>query len=247
MKPVIHIVDVTDFALPDGTKSFDWFRAAFERLGLQGRVTLMPHDGVSGDLPDGADVARDGRGVIVSGSRGPVYENKQWIPPLLDFLRDAHRREAWILGVCFGHHALAVALGGEVTLNPRGREMGTVPLFLTAAGERSPLLRGFRSGDPVNLVHRTHVSRMPDGAVRLAFSRITPTQAFGIGRSFGFQPHPEMTPAHIEQLVEMHGDRLIGNERFLADREHERNFISTLRDTPASRAVLRNFVELVAG
>ncbi|HUV35772.1 MAG TPA: type 1 glutamine amidotransferase [Patescibacteria group bacterium] len=247
MRTVIHIVDVTDFELPDGTKSFDWFREAFELLGLRERVMLVMHDGVSGDLPDVTDVARVGHGVIVSGSRGPVFEDKSWIPPLLDFIGDAHGRNTWILGVCFGHHALAVALGGEVTLNPRGREMGTVPVYLTPEGERSPLLRGFGSGDPVNIVHRTHVSRMPEGAVRLAFNRVTPTQAFQLGRSFGFQPHPEMTPVHIEQLLHLYGDRLIGEERFLADRDHLNNFITTLRDTPSSRSVLNNFVTLVNG
>ncbi len=247
MKPVIHIVDITDFELLDGTKSFDWLRAAFEALGLHEQVVLVMHDGVSGDLPDVVEVTKRQRGVIVSGSRGPVYEDKAWIPPLLDFVGEAHRRDVWMLGICFGHHALAVALGGEVTLNPRGREMGTVPMYLTPAGERSPLLGGFRSGDWVNLVHRTHVSRMPDGAVRLAFNRVTPTQAFQLGKSFGFQPHPEMTPAHLEQLVRMYGDRLIGDEQFLADQDHLDNFITTLRDTPSSRSVLRNFVDLVTG
>ena len=247
MNTVVHIIDVTDFEFPDGTRSFDWLHAAFGVLGLHGRVMLVAHDGVGGDLPDAEDVARGGHGVIVSGSRGPVYEDRPWIPPLLDFIGDAHRKDAWILGICFGHHALATALGGEVTLNPRGREMGTVPVYLTPEGERSPLLKGFRSGDMVNLVHRTHVSRMPEGAERLAFNRATPTQAFRLGRSFGFQPHPEMTPVHLAQLVRMYGERLIGDEQFLADRDHMENFLATLRDTPSSRAVLKNFVEMVEG
>ena len=247
MKPVIHIIDVTDFELPDGTRSFDWFHGAFERLDLLRQVRLVLHDGACGELPEVTDVARSGQGVVVSGSSGPVYEKKAWIPPLLDFIREAHRREAFILGICFGHHALAVALGGEVIPNPRGREMGTVPIYLTPDGERSPLFEGFRTGDPVNLVHRTHVSRMPEGAVRLAFNRMTPTQAFRIGRSYGFQPHPEMTPAHLTQLVEMYGDRLIGDERFLDDADHLRNFVHTFRDTPSARSLLVNFVNIVAG
>jgi GMP synthase (glutamine-hydrolysing) len=246
MSPVIHIVDVTDFELPDGTRSFDWFRAAYEALGLAGKVELVRHDGTAGELPDAEAAAREGHGLIVSGSHGAVYEEKPWIPPLIAFLREAHGRGVWTLGICFGHHALAVALGGGVTLNPRGREMGTVQVYLTAEGERSPLLRGFRSGDPVNVVHRTHVSRLPAGGVRLAFNASTPTQSFQVGRSFGFQGHPEMTPVQLGQLVRLYGDRLINDEHFLEDEDHRDNFLATLRETPSARLILSNFAELVS-
>lgn len=247
MKPKVNLIDVTDFTLPDGTASADWFRVAFEQLGVAGGIDLIVCDGTCSELPEPGTVAGEGRGVIVTGSAGPVYEKKSWIPPLLDFIRQAHGRGACILGICFGHHALAVALGGTVRLNPRGREMGTVPVYLTPEGERSELLRGFRTGDPANLVHRTHITALPEGAVRLAFNRMSPTQAFRIGRSYGYQPHPEMTPVQLEQLTRLHADVLIDKERFLDDEEHLENFITTFRDTPSSRAILRNFVSMLAG
>ncbi len=177
MKSTIHLIDVTDFTLSDATKSTHWFTAAFQALGLRDSIELVSHDGVEGKLPDLSDAVGAGRGVIVTGSSGAVFEDKPWIPPLLSFLRDAHAKEAAILGVCFGHHALAAALGGEVQWNVRGREMGTIPVYLTAEGRRSPILRGFSSGDRANLSHRTHVVRLPAGAVRLAFNQMTPTQA----------------------------------------------------------------------
>jgi len=247
MKPVIHLIDVSDFTLPDGTKSTDWFREAFRALGLLERIEFRSYDGVSGTYPDLALAAADGHGIIVSGSAGPVFEEKPWIPPLVEFLRRAHGRGAWILGVCFGHQALALALGGEVTLNPRGREMGTVSVYLTSEGEGSPLFRGFVSGETANLVHRTHVARMPEGAVRLAFNQMTSTQAFQLGRSFGVQPHPEFTPAELRGLTGLYGRVLTGKERFLDDPEHLDNFVMTFRDTPAFRLILRNFVGMISG
>ena len=247
MKALIHLVDVTDFRLRDGTASADWFEAAFAALGLGGRAELRVYDGTAGRLPGTEEVSRPGNAVIVTGSAGPVYEKKSWIPPLVDFLRTAHEAGSWILGVCFGHHALAVALGGEVKENPRGREMGTVRVYLTEEGRASPLFSGFRSGDPVNLVHRTHVSRLPEGAVRLAFNQMTPTQAFRSGRAFGYQPHPEMTPAIMEQLVRMYGNVLIRSEHFLDDMEHLENFIDTFGETPSSMRILENFVGMVSG
>lgn len=247
MKILVHLVDVTDFTLPDGTASSDWFEDAFAALELYEKADLRIYDGTAGLLPAPGEVSRPGNAVVVTGSAGPVYEKKPWIGPLVDFLADAHRAGSWILGVCFGHHALAAALGGEVTENPRGREMGTVRIYLTEAGRASPLFRGFRSGDPVNLVHRTHVSKLPEGAERLAYNQMTPTQAFRSGRSFGYQPHPEMTPAILEQLVRMYGNVLIRREHFLDDAEHLENFVGTFGETPSSMRILENFVDMAAG
>lgn len=246
MKTQIHLIDVTDFRLPDGTASADWFCEAFAALGLDERVELRIYDGTDCLLPNPKEIMRPGNGVIVTGSAGPVYEDKPWIPPLIDFLREAHERRSWILGICFGQHALTVALGGEVKENPRGREMGTERIYLTESGRASPLFEGFQSGDPVNLVHRTHVSRLPEGAERLAFNRMTPTQAFRSGRAFGYQPHPEMTPPILEQLVRMYGSVLLRKEHFLHDEEHLENFIGTFSETPSSMRILENFVRMVS-
>jgi len=247
MKSIIHLIDVTDFTLSDATKSANWFEEAFRKLGLLDSIELIAYDGVAGKLPAVAEAVRGGSGVIVTGSSGAVFEEKPWIPPLLNFLRAAHGGGAAILGVCFGHHALAASLGGEVQWNVRGREMGTIPIYLTAEGKRSPLFRGFTSGDPAHLSHRTHVVRLPAGAVRLAYNQMTPTQAFHIGRSFGVQPHPEFTPAVLRQLTERFGPVLIAKEHFLDDREHLANFIETFRDTPSARLILRNFLDIVSG
>lgn len=240
----LHLIDVTGFTLPDGTRSADWFRSALEALGIAGRVRLIVHDGIAGDLPDPADCCDYGRGVVVSGSYGPVYQERPWIPPLIAFIREVHARGGWLLGVCFGHHALTLALGGAVEPNPRGREMGTVRIELTPEGERSPLLAGLRSGDTVNLIHRTHVSRIPEGAVLLAFNETTPVQAFGAGRSFGYQPHPELTPARLRMLVDLYGPVLVRVERFLEDAAALERFKESFEETPASMGVLKNFVEM---
>jgi GMP synthase (glutamine-hydrolysing) len=247
MKPAIHLVDVTDFTLPGGTRSTDWFREAFRALDLLERIDFLSYDGTAQELPDLARAAGHGHGIIISGSGGPVFEKKEWIPALLEFLRDAHEADAWILGVCFGHQALALALGGAATFNPRGREMGTQPVYLTEEGKASPLFEGFASGDMANLVHRTHVAKMPKGAVRLAFNQMTATQSFQLGRSFGVQPHPEFTPVELRGLTGLYGRILISKEHFLDDREHLENFMSSFRETPSFRLILRNFVRMISG
>jgi GMP synthase (glutamine-hydrolysing) len=124
--------------------------------------------------------------------------------------------------------------------------MGTVPVYLTDEGMKSPLLAGFRSGDMASLAHRTHVSRLPEGAVRLAYNRMTPNQAFAIGRSFGYQPHPELTPHHLRLMTDLYGSVLVRKEKFLDDAEHLENFRASFAEAPSSMAVLRNFVHMTA-
>lgn len=240
----LHCIDVTGFTLADGTRSADWFADALRALGIADRVRLIVHDGIGEPLPDPADCCDYGRGVVISGSYGPIWQEKPWIPPLVDFIRKVHARGGWLLGVCFGHHALTLALGGEVEPNPRGREMGTVTIRLTPEGERSPLLAGMRPVERVNLIHRTHVSRMPDGATLLAHNPVTPVQAFQAGRSFGYQPHPELTPKQLRMLADLYGPVLVRIERFLEDEAALEEFKGSFEETPASMAVLRNFVDL---
>jgi GMP synthase (glutamine-hydrolysing) len=245
LKIKVHFIDVTGFSLPDGTSSGDWVREAFETLGIADEIELSIYDGISGHLPEPSAVGMKNNCSIISGSYGPVFEERPWIPPLLDFIRASHDIDAWMLGVCFGHHAAALALGGQVEHNPRGREMGSEPVFLTPEGERNPLFRGFSSGGLMNLVHKTHVTTLPQGAALLAFNRMTPVQAFSKGKTFGVQPHPEITPVQLKQLSVMYKNVLIRKEKFVDSEEHFENFLSSFRETPESMSILGNFISMV--
>jgi GMP synthase (glutamine-hydrolysing) len=247
MKVHVHFIDLTDFKLPDGTVSSDWFRHSLDVLGITERVELLVYDGVSGILPEPEEVCEDGNCVMISGSSGAVFENKQWILPLLDFTRLVHNLDTGILGICFGHHALANALGGEVIPNPRGLEMGSLPVYLTPEGEKSELFKGLKSGELMNLTHRTHVSRLPEGAVRLAFNEMTPVQAFSIGRAYGLQPHPEINSHQLRQLSGMYKNSLLRKDRFLEKKREYENIVSSIRETPGALAILRNFIDMVEG
>ena len=76
-------------------------------------------DAVNGPLPDVG--AFDG--VMITGSPAGVYDDLPWIPRLLDWIRSARGRTR-LVGICFGHQAMAQALGGHVEKSERGWGVG---------------------------------------------------------------------------------------------------------------------------
>lgn len=129
---------------------------------------------------------------------GPMNANEDesfpWLAPTKALLGSAVAAGIPTLGVCLGHQLLAVALGGEVIVNPNGRAVGLIPLSLNAAGESDPLLTGL-SGHEVVQYNGDVVSRLPEGATQLATAPDGSIQAARFGpQAWGVQFHPETTP-----------------------------------------------------
>lgn len=153
-------------------------------------------DTVRGDLGDTVPDRVTHDAVVVLGGAMNAYEDDAfaWLAPTKALLRNTVADGIPTLGVCLGHQLLAVALGGEVVLNPSGRTSGLVPLSLTAAGESDALLAGLGGRDVVHY-NGDVVSRLPEGAHSLATAPDGSVQAARFGpRVWGVQFHPETTP-----------------------------------------------------
>ncbi len=138
-------------------------------------------------LPD----FRSATGFIVTGSASSVTERATWMLRAQAWLREATNASVPILGICFGHQLLAEALGGRVTKNPRGRQIGTVKITLTGAAKPDPVFS--REGEMLaNATHVDSVSELPKGAELLASSPLDPHAAFRVRRAWGVQFHPEI-------------------------------------------------------
>jgi len=110
-----------------------------------------------------------------------------------------------ILGICLGAQLIARALGAVVT--PLGvKEIGFVPLDLTAAGRASALAGLYDT--PVLHWHGDQFA-MPDGAQRLAGTGICANQAFSVGAGvLGLQFHLEADTRSIERWLLGHACEL---------------------------------------
>lgn len=145
-------------------------------------ANLAEFDVNAGQLPDGFVFD----GVVVTGSAASVYGDEPWIPDLLDWIRAAIDRGLPHLGVCFGHQALATALGGSVEPMD-GYEIGYREV--RRVGE-SRLLADLPERFVVFTTHQDAVVELPPGA------RSTAENAFGNhgferDRVFTVQFHPE--------------------------------------------------------
>lgn len=66
-----------------------------------------------------------------------AYEDKDWILKLCDYVRwiyEEHPSKK-IIGICFGHQIIALALGGTVDLNPKGWEIAVREVQLSDRGK----------------------------------------------------------------------------------------------------------------
>ena len=128
-------------------------------------------------LPDAAAP----RAVVITGSAAMVTDRLEWSERAAAWLLEVLARETPVLGICYGHQLLAHALGGVVGANPRGREIGTIEVDLTAAAASDPLLGGLGPRLVVSASHRQSVLQLPRGARHLGGNATDPNQAFAIG------------------------------------------------------------------
>lgn len=101
------------------------------------------------------------------------------------------------LTICLGAQLLAQVTGGHVR---RGtREVGWAPLTAAAAAAESPW-RDLASATVLHW-HADEVELPPGVHVTLARTAATRHQIFEVGRSVGFQCHPEADPEAIERWL----------------------------------------------
>ena len=134
---------------------------------------------------------------VISGSSAGVNDDLAWIPPFLDFLR-AVRGQAKLVGICFGHQAMAKAFGGEVERSPKGWGIGMhrYEIVEPPPGMTEP------SAIVIPAFHQDQVVTLPPGARVLAASDFTPFASIGYDDdTVSVQGHPEFSPAFSAALI----------------------------------------------
>jgi len=129
------------------------------------------------------DVNKFTKGIILSGGPLNVYEIKKY-----SFDKNIILKGLPVLGICFGHQAIAQALGGHVTKSSKGWGIGIKEI---TTKKYSSLLGNFNK---LNLIffHQDQVVKLPKEAELLASNSFCDVASFSIGDSvLTLQAHPE--------------------------------------------------------
>jgi GMP synthase-like glutamine amidotransferase len=175
--------------------AYDDYPARFRALLGEG-VRTVRYDVQAGRLPDDPSAYQ---GAIVTGSAAGVYDDLPWIAPLMDWLRAARGRTR-LVGICFGHQAMAHAFGGRVEKSDKGWGVG-LHRYEVLAQEPWMFPRAAAIAIPVS--HQDQVLSPPADARVIAASDFTPYAGLAWGdHAMSFQCHPEFQPDYAAALVE---------------------------------------------
>lgn len=146
-------------------------------------------------------------GYVVTGSPASVNDDSlPWVGLLLDFIRAVDAARQPLIGLCFGHQAVARALGGQVARHAAGWGLGTAA---THWQHTRPWMQPAQSTTTLMAAHNEQVTRMPEGAECLGGSDFCPMGSMQIGQHiWTTQYHPEMPLVFMQALQGYLADKL---------------------------------------
>jgi len=145
-------------------------------------------------------------GIVITGSPASVHDDRPWIAELLQRLREQHARGTPMLGLCFGHQAIATALGGRVVHSPRGLRVGTVT---TPLAHTPVWMQPARPSITLYAAHDEQVAVPPPGAQVLGGDADCAVGAYTLGQHIlALQYHPEFDSAFMRDLLDAMAPKL---------------------------------------
>jgi GMP synthase (glutamine-hydrolysing) len=206
-----------------------WFRLC----AALSPVRVQVIDVAAGEtLPPPGSVA----GALITGSAAMVTDRAAWSERTAAWIREAMDVQLPMFGVCYGHQLMAHALGGRVDYLPGGREIGTLPIELTAAAAADPLASRLPASFRAHTTHEQSVLEAPPGAHVLARSARDPHHLLRYGpNAMSVQFHPEFNADVMRAYIHRKRDaiRREGND--------PQQLYRQVAATPIARRVLRGF------
>lgn len=174
--------------------------------------------------------------ILLTGSEASIMERLPWAEAEVALVRDALALGLPILGSCYGHQLLALAIGGpRFVRRCEDPEIGWLPIRVLG---NDPLLGPARTAYAFTLHFDEVVD--PGGLLTvLAGTPVCPIHAFRYGGRpvWGVQSHPEIGPGHGRELLGAAiGRGYAGRPLF------ERALASEPRDDGLARSVVATFL-----
>ena len=191
----ILLCDTFPGRLPDYIPNYEsLFMDLFAAIGEQ--VSYQIFQTWQGELPS---CINTNEVYLVPGSLDSAYDDKPWIVSLLKWIEKAYCRGAKMMGVCFGHQAIARALGGEVR-----RYQGGFGAGVRASQVIDERMKPYFAGQQMHLLysHNDQVVSLPQDSMLCATSDFCRNESYRIGNQvITFQGHPEFTVDYSRHLL----------------------------------------------
>ena len=157
------------------------------------------------NLPDGAGL-HSYDGIFLTGSSLHIYRSEPAVARQVELMRAIYASGTPCFGSCWGIQVGAVAAGGSVIANPRGREVGFArKITLTAAGRSHPLLAGRPPAFDAPAIHLDTIVQPPGETAVLASNAYSAVHAaeirHGGGVFWGVQYHPEFPLRQVASIL----------------------------------------------
>lgn len=188
---VNHDKSAVGDAFPDDAHRF---RDLFDRQ--EDRFTYRVYMTIGGELP--ADpVEQDA--YVITGSPLSVLDRHLFSDDLAEFIRRCDAARVPLLGACFGHQAIALALGGKV----ERAASYNVGIEATTFTSRRPWMEPPRAELPMYVFHEDQVTALPEGCNLLGHAPGCAIASFAKGdHIFTTQAHPEFTAKFMSCVLE---------------------------------------------
>lgn len=136
---------------------------------------------------------------MITGSPLSVLDEHVFTDSLNDFIRRCDAGRKPLLGACFGHQAIALALGGTVE---RSKDSYNVGVENTRFHDSRSWMTPFQSELPLYVFHEDQVTSLPADCDLLGSTSRCEIASFAKGdHIFTTQAHPEFTAPFMQCLL----------------------------------------------
>ncbi len=178
----------------------DHERSCLLRAGVLQPQQIVVHNLL--EEPCERSILRGHHAVVIGGTGdySVAHDRPAFFQPLVDLTRYLLEIGMPTLGLCYGHHLMGHAVGGEVRTRPDMGETGTFEMELTPEGRADAILGHLPDRFLAQQGHNDVILSLPDEFLVLARSRRCACQALRHRSQpfYGLQFHPEL---HREDLM----------------------------------------------
>ena len=147
---------------------------------------------------------------LITGSPLSVRDDHSFSKKLYEFIRNCDQNKKPLIGSCFGHQAIAVALGGIVSKSSIKWNVG---IEKTKFENFMPWMKP-KNNLSLYVFHEDQVSVMPDDCKLLGSTQNCPISSFSKGNHiFTTQSHPEFDYTFMKTIVEKYKE-ILGTKIF---------------------------------